>query len=236
MTRIWMSRRSAAGLAFLVIVAGGSAINAALAQSGPYIKPAAKGLTFVFKTETISKGKVTTGGFSHTILDAKGEEVLYRTNSDDVANGDRVHLFRGIFSYAFFRGDQLWVEYKFDRAALRSLWPLAVGKKATTTVQFGFGRGKTIEAAKAAWKATETGHITYEVLRRVMVKTPRGLRQAYVILRERVMVAADNKRKIVQRRTGWFVPELGYIARQTTDTYRPDQPDRSVLLQLVAIK
>jgi len=197
-----------------VLTVGGSA-GGAWAQGAAGYSPPPKGAKIVIKREFKKNGKAATEKFTHTILEAAGEDVLYRVTGGGVGDGDQVRLFRGIFSYAFFRPGQGWVEYKFDRAPLRALWPLAPGKKASLKMKFGFGAGKTLAEAKAAWKVTETGQIDYQVLREEKVTTPLGSFHAFVIQRDRRFATNDGKRKFVQRRTAWLVPEFGYIVRQT---------------------
>ena len=201
----------ATAIAWSISITSGTAS----AQGVAGYTPPPKGFVIGFERTFDKDGKPTKERFSHTVIASQGEEVTYRVDSRDAANGDRVQLFRGIFSYAFFRAGEGWVEYKFDRAALRSLWPLRAGKRATIQMKYGFGLGKTLEAGKAAWKVTETGSIDYRVLRQEKVTTPMGTFHAYLIQRDRKFVTVAEKRTGIQRRIGWFVPELGYVVRQT---------------------
>jgi len=235
MTRIGMSRWGAAGLAFLIVIAAGSAIDAARAEDGGYKAPP-KGLKVILKRQYTKDGKPVTARLVHTVLESKGDEALYLVTSDGGANGDRVHLFRSIFSYAYHRPGQGWAEHKFDRAGLRALWPLAPGKEAVLKMAFGYGGGKTLAAAKADWHVTERGTIRFRVLRRETVATPQGGYDTVVIQRDSHFTRVDGKRVNIQRRTAWFAPKLGYIVRQTVRTGPEGPKARRSRIDLVAIE
>jgi len=198
--------------------------------------PPPKGLKVIFKRQYRKDGKPVTARIAHTVLESNGEEVLYLVNSDGAANGDRVHLLRGIFSYAFHRPGQGWAEHKFDRAALRKLWPLAPGKDVRLKMEFGYGGGKTLAAAKADWHITERGTIRFRVLRRETVATSQGPYDAFVIQRDSHFTTVDGRRVNVQRRTAWFAPKLGYIVRQTVRTGPEGPKARRSRIDLVAIE
>ena len=229
-------RTTAAVLATAMIWSLGVASGSAKAQGVAGYAPPPKGFVVRFKRTFDKKGKTTKERFSHTVIASRGEEVVYRVDSRDASNGDRVRLFRGIFSYAFFRAGEGWVEYKFDRAALRALWPLRAGKRATVKMDYGYGLGKTLEAGKAAWKVTESGSIDYSILRQEKVTTPFGTFHAYVIQRDRKFTKIADKSVGIQRRIGWFVPELGYIVRQTVRRGPASANAKPSRLEVVEIK
>jgi hypothetical protein len=198
--------------------------------------PPPKGFKVILKRQYPKDGKPVTARLVHTVLKSNGEEVLYGVTSDGAANGDRVHLFRGIFSYAYHRPGQGWAEHKFDRAALRGLWPLAPGREATVKMQFGYGAAKTLAAAKADWHVTETGTIHFRILRRETVTTPQGAYDTFVIQRDARFTTVDGRRVNVQRRTAWFAPKLGYIVRQTVRTGPEGPAARRSRIDLVAVE
>ena len=127
----------------------------------------------------------TKEGFRHRVLRVDGDELLYKVGSLDKYDGDEVRLLRGIFSWAYWRPGQGWVEFKFDRAAIRKLWPLKPGNEARVKMRYGYGLGKTIGEARKKWKETEAGEIRYKVLRREKVTVPAGTFDTFVIERIR---------------------------------------------------
>ena len=227
-----MSRRGAAGLAFFVIVAGGIAIDAALAQDGSYTAPP-KGFQITWTRTVSDGGKVTRDTLVHRVTASKGDEVIYKVVEKD---GDEVRLLRGIFSYAYWRPEQGWAEYKFDKAAIRALWPLKPGKQARVKMEYGYGLAKTEADGKKTWARTETGSIHYKVLRREKVTVPAGTFDTVMIQRDRSFTKLADKKTESHRRTAWFAPSLGYVVKQVI-VYRPGNPkSRTTTIEAVKIE
>jgi hypothetical protein len=232
MTRILTSRRGAAGLAFLIVMAGGVAIDAALAEDGGYQAPP-KGFQITWTRTIRDGGKVTRSALTHSVVAVSGDEVVYKVEEP---GGDRVHLLRGIFSHAFWRPGTGWAEYKFDKAAIRALWPLMPGNQARVKMEYGYGLAKTEADGKKKWARTETGSIHYTVLRREKVTTPAGSFDAFVIQRDRHFTKLDDKKIIASRRIGWLAPSLGYVVKQVV-FYEPANPKgRQMTLEAASIK
>jgi hypothetical protein len=221
MTRILTSRRGAAGLAFLIVTAGGVAIDAALAEDGGYTAPP-KGLQITWMRTVRDGGKVTRDTVIHRITASKGDEVIYKVVE---TGGDEVRLLRGIFSYAYWRPGEGWAEYKFDKAPIRKLWPLTAGKEANVAMIFGYGVAKTEAAARQKWARSETGIILYKVLRHEKVTVPAGTFDTVVIQRDRRFVKLADKTADSHRRTAWFAPSLGYVVKQVIQ-YEPGNAKR----------
>ncbi len=173
--------------------------------------------------------------FRHRVIGADAEDVVYLVKTKGKA-GDRVRLFRGLFSYAYWRPGVAWIEYKFDRASLRKLWPLAPGKEARVKIRFGYGLGKTIEQAKANWKQTETGEIFYRVLRREKITVPAGTFDAFVIQRDRWFTKQEDGGKTYERRIGWLAPKLGYVVRQSVHKDATGAKTKEFVLQVISVK
>ncbi len=216
---------------FTMLAAGGSR-----AEVGVRYTPPPKGLELVWSRIDKVGGKAVTSSFIHRVLGVRGDEVLYSVSSPGKYDGDEVRLFRGIFSYAYWRPGQGWVEYKFDRAALAKLWPLKVGNQARVAMRFGFGLGKTIAAAKMRWKATETGEVRYRVLRRETVTVPAGTFDTFVIERTRLFRKLNDSEVSSQQRVGWLAPKLGYIVKQTLRIGPKGPHAKSSVFQLVSVK
>jgi len=230
MRRILKSRKGAAGLAFFIIAAGGSAIDAALAEDGGYTAPP-KGFQITWKRTIRDGGKMTSDTVIHRITASKGDEVIYQVVEK---GGDEVRLLRGIFSYAYWRPDAGWAEYKFDKAAIRGLWPLKPGKDAKVQMTYGYGLAKTEAAARKKWAHTETGSIHYKVLRRENVTVAAGTFDTVVIQRDRSFTKMADKKTEAHRRTAWFAPSLGYVVKQVI-AYEPDNP-KSRMTTIEAVK
>jgi len=219
MRQILMSRRGAAGLAFLIIAGGGIAIDAALAEDGGYTAPP-KGFQITWTRTIRDGGKVKRDTVVHRITASKGDEVIYKVVE---TGGDEVRLLRGIVSYAYWRPGQGWGEYKFDKAAIRKLWPLTDGKDAKVPMTYGYGLAKTEAAARKKWTRSETGSIHYTVLRREKVTVPAGTFDTVVIQRDRSFTKLADKKTDSHRRTAWFAPSLGYVVKQVIQ-YEPGNP------------
>lgn len=217
--------------AFMILAAG-----VAHSESGAGYSAPPKGLVLSWSRTDKAGGKTVTGSIIHRVLSAGGDEVLYNVSSPGKYDGDEVRLFRGIFSYAFWRPGKGWVEFKFDRAAIAKLWPLKVGNKARVAMRFGYGLGKTVAAAKVRWKVTEIGEIHYRVLRRERVTVPAGTFDTFVIQRTRRFRKFDGKKFFSQRRVGWLAPKLGYIVKQTLQIGPKGPKAKSSVLQLVSVK
>lgn len=161
-------------------------------------------------------------GFRHKIVAASGDELVYHvTNETSEATNDQVRLYRGLFSYAYWRPGRGWVEYKFDRATLAPLWPLKVGNRVDFPVTFGFAAAKTEAEGKAKWTMTERGRMTFAVRRRERITVPAGTFDTFVIHRVRnFTLVAPPHRRIAVERVSWYAPSLGYVVRQTTQTMR----------------
>jgi len=221
------------------LIAGAPATEVRADGRASYTPPP-KGLELTWSRSFAAGGKTATETFQHRVVRAQKDEVLYQVISKDDGNGDRVRLFGGLFSYAYWRPGVAWVEYKFDRAMFRKLWPLAPGKETRVKMRFGYGEGKTIAQAKANWKETEVGEIHYRVLRREKVTVPAGTFDAFVIERNRRFTRhGDGKSKgrvIIQRRVGWLVPKLGYVVKQTVRK-GPAKPKAKIsVLQVISVK
>lgn len=160
--------------------------------------------------------------FRHKIVSASGDELIYHvTNETSEPTNDQVRLYRGIFSYAYWRPGSGWVEYKFDRAQVAPLWPLKVGNKVDFPVTFGFAAAKTEAEGKRAWKVTERGRMTFTVRRQERVTVPAGTFDTFVIHRVRnFTLVAPPRRRIAVERVSWYAPSLGYVVRQTTQNMR----------------
>lgn len=226
------ARARAAGLAFLIVAAGGLAIDAALAEDGGYTAPP-KGFQITWKRTIRDGGKVTSDTVIHRITASKGDEVIYKVVEK---GGDEVRLLRGIFSYAYWRPDEGWAEYKFDKARIRGLWPLKAGKEANVAMNFGYGVAKTEAAARQKWAHSETGIILYKVLRHETVTVPAGTFDTVVIQRDRSFTKLADKKTEGHRRTAWFAPSLGYVVKQVI-VYEPNNPkSRATTIEAVKIE
>lgn len=232
MTRIGQARLRAAGRALIVLAVSGAPITAVQAEDGGYKAPP-EGLQITWSREVRDGDKVTRDTVVHRIVSSKGDEVLYKVVEK---GGDEVRLLRGIFSYAYWRPDEGWAAYKFDKNAIRALWPLKAGKQTKVAMIFGYGVAKTEAEAKKKWARSETGSIQYTVLRREKVTTPAGTFDAFVIQRDRSFTKLSDKKTYLQRRTAWFAPSLGYVVKQVID-YEPGQPKgRDVVIEAAKIE
>ena len=160
--------------------------------------------------------------FQHKIVDVSGDELVYHVvNESSNPTNDQVRLYRGIFSYAFWRPGGGWVEYKFDRSQVAPLWPLKVGNTVVFPVTFGYAEAKTEAEGKKGWKATERGQMTFTVRRQERITVPAGTFDTFVIHRVRnfTRVAPPHRRLAVER-VSWYAPKLGYVVRQTTQNLR----------------
>lgn len=226
------ARLRAAGLAFVIIAAGGFAIDAALAQGHGYAAPPT-GFQITWKRTIRDGGKVTSDTVIHRITASKGDEVIYKVVEK---GGDEVRLLRGIFSYAYWRPDAGWAEYKFDKAAIRGLWPLKAGKEAKVSMTYGYGLAKTEAEGRKKWAHTETGSIHYKVLRREKVTVAAGTFDTVVIQRDRSFTKLADKKTEAHRRTAWFAPSLGYVVKQVI-VYKPGTPkSRTTTIEAVKIE
>ena len=207
------------GLALIFAALGTVPATTARAEDGAYKAPPV-GFQITWKREIRQGEKYTVGPLIHSVTAAKGDEVVYKVVEP---GGDVVRLLRGIFSYAFWRPGKGWAEYKFDKAAIRALWPLKPGNEAKVAMKFGFGLAKTEEVARKKWAHSETGSIHFKVLRRAKVTTPAGTFDAFVIQRDRRFTKLADKKTDSHRRVAWFVPSLGYVVKQVV-TYQPANP------------
>lgn len=226
-------------IGWAVVLAGliaGAPATEVRADGHAVYTPPSKGLELTWSRIPVAGGKTAAETFLHRVVRADKDEVLYQVISKDDGNGDRVHLFGGLFSYAYWRPGVAWVEYKFDRAMLRKLWPLAPGKETRVKMRFGYGEGKTIAQAKANWKETEVGEIHYRVLRREKVTVPAGTFDAFVIERNRRFTKHDKGKVIIQRRVGWLVPKLGYVVKQTVRKGPAEPKAKISVLQVISVK
>jgi hypothetical protein len=205
---------------------------AARAENGAYTAPP-KGFRITWTREINDGGKVTRDTLMHSIIASKGDEVVYKVEEP---GGDEVRLLRGIFSYAVWRPERGWAEHRFDKAAIRGLWPLEPGKQATVAMRYGYGLAKTQAAAQQKWAHTETGSIHYTVLRRERVATPAGTFDAFVIQRDRHFTRLADKRTVAHRRIGWFAPKLGYVVKQVVIYEVGNPKSRRMTLAAAAIK
>ncbi|MHA1538625.1 MAG: hypothetical protein ACTSUD_13815 [Alphaproteobacteria bacterium] len=193
-------------------------------------------LTWSKSGNKASGGKAATEILRHRVIVSGAQEALYQVVSKDASNGDRVHIFHSIFSYAYWRPGTMWVEYKFDRAKLRQLWPLTPGKELRLKTRFGYGEGKTIEKAKANWRETEVGEIHYRVLRREKVTVPAGTFNAILIERVRRFTRHQGGVKSVERRIGWLVPKLGFVVKQTVHRNIGSPKEKKFSIQAISVK
>lgn len=216
-----------------VMTAGGLRAESSGAYTPP---PLGLELTWSKSTSKSSGGEAATEILRHRVIGTGAEESLYQVFSTDNSNGDKVRIFHSIFSYAFWRPGTMWVEYKFDRAKLRKLWPLTPGKELRLKTVFGYGEGKTIEQAKANWKETEVGEIHYRVLRREKVTVPAGTFDAVAIERVRRFTRHEGGSKSVERRIGWLVPKLGFVVKQTVHRNIGSPKEFKFAIQAISIK
>ncbi len=175
--------------------------------------------------------------FRHTVVSVKGHTAVYRV-SDESRNptNDTVRLYRGIFSYAYWRPGKGWVEYKFDRAAVAPLWPLKVGNKVSFPVTFGYAEAKTVAEGKAKWKAAEKGRITFEVRRKERVTVRAGTFDTFVIHRLRVFTRiAPPHRSLAVERVSWYAPKLGYVVKQTAQDMRVSRGGRLTPMRPITV-
>jgi len=213
----WRNRIIGLGLAAAALSLGSAATLHA--EDSAYMAPP-KGFQVTWKRVIREGGRSSSGTLVHAVTSSKGDEVVYKVVEP---GGDEVRLLRGIFSYAFWRPNQGWAEYKFDKEAIRGLWPLKVGKEAVVKMQFGFGLAKTEDAARKKWTHTETGTIHYRVLRRENVTTLAGTFDAFVIQRDRTFTKHEDQTTDSHSRVAWFVPSLGYVVKQIV-IYKPGNP------------
>jgi hypothetical protein len=232
MTGIDRARLSAAGLALIVLAAGAAPIAIAQAEDGGYTAPPT-GFQITWTRVIRDGGKVTRGTLVHKVIASRGDEVTYKVVEP---GGDEVRLLRGIFSYAYWRPDRGWAEYKFDKAAIRALWPLTPGKEAKVAMRYGYGLAKTEADARKKWGASETGSIHYKVLRREKVTTQAGTFDTVVIQRDRNFVRLADKSVAKSRRTAWLAPSLGYVVKQVVVYELGNPKSRRMTLEAASIK
>jgi len=233
MTKRCMTNSRLGQVAAALMILGLAAAGARAENQGGYAPPPT-GLELTWaRGQTASEA--VKEKYHYRVIRADGEEALYLIKSKGKPD-DRVHLFRSLFSYAYWKEGQHWVEYKFDRVSLRKLWPLAPGKETRVKMRFGYGEGKTIEQAKANWKETEAGEIHYRVLRREKVTVPAGTFDAFAIERVRQFIRHDGGAKTVERRVGWLVPKLGFVVKQNFHKNIGGSREKKFVIQVISVK
>jgi len=193
-------------------------------QPGPAGPPA--GTILHFKRTADTPGAPTEETFDHHIVRSAGNVLVYHVqNESERPSNDEVRLFRGLFSYAYWRPGQGWVEYQFDRSVAAKLWPLEVGNRVTFPATFGYGNADTEAEARRRWRPTERGTITWSVEGRERITVAAGSYDTVVISRARDFSTIDRpeRRVMIDYRT-WYAPALGYVVKQTMQTRSVAEP------------